>query len=308
MKKFVVILLGLVAAVAAGAVFVLPLTLEEAILPTIVAAVVGLAAGAAIGRLTGPRPGACGGSPPSAAGRPDPALFLRCSYTPQPRKPPGPQAGGLSGAGGKCSNLSRYPPRMGQKGSKQSKQSLMVGHCPGGGEGIGWRQFPGGLSGEGNASISRPCLPDAPRRGRNGGGCPMCSPKEVWSHEKAVCHRHPPLRLDPGQLLDGLLHPLLLLQPVPAGPGAHQRGDRPAAGPGGGLGFPPPALGGGPGGTGCAGSPWGSLPGLWWRPWGCAPWGCSSFPERGPRRGCIWGCWSSSTCWPLSSMPWGWTA
>lgn len=56
MKKFVVILLGLVTAVAAGAVFVLPLTLEEAILPTIVAAVVGLAAGAAIGRLTGPAP------------------------------------------------------------------------------------------------------------------------------------------------------------------------------------------------------------------------------------------------------------
>lgn len=56
MKKFVVILLGLVAAVAAGAVFVLPLTLEEAILPTIAAAVVGLAAGAAIGRLTGPAP------------------------------------------------------------------------------------------------------------------------------------------------------------------------------------------------------------------------------------------------------------
>lgn len=57
MKKFVVILLGLVAAVAAGAVFVLPLTLETgAILPTFVAAVVGLAAGAAIGRLTGPAP------------------------------------------------------------------------------------------------------------------------------------------------------------------------------------------------------------------------------------------------------------
>lgn len=56
MKKFVVILLGVVATVAAGAVFVLPLTMEEAILPTALAAVVGLAAGAAIGRLTGPAP------------------------------------------------------------------------------------------------------------------------------------------------------------------------------------------------------------------------------------------------------------
>ena len=87
-----------------------------------------------------------------------------------------------------------------------------------------------------------------PPAGQKRRGVSHVLPKEVWSHEKAVCHRHPPLRLDPGQLLDGLLHPLLLLQPVPAGPGAHQRGDRPAAGPGGGLGFPPPALGGGPGG------------------------------------------------------------
>lgn len=59
MKKFVVILLGLVAAVAAGAVFLLPLTMEPiegAILPTILAAAIGLAAGAGIGRLTGPAP------------------------------------------------------------------------------------------------------------------------------------------------------------------------------------------------------------------------------------------------------------
>lgn len=56
MKKLAIVLLGMLAAVSSLAVFYLPLTtepIENAILPTIVAAV-GLASGAIIGRLSGP--------------------------------------------------------------------------------------------------------------------------------------------------------------------------------------------------------------------------------------------------------------
>lgn len=57
MKKLAIVLLGILAAVSSLAVFYLPLTtepIENAILPTIVAAAVGLASGAIIGRLSGP--------------------------------------------------------------------------------------------------------------------------------------------------------------------------------------------------------------------------------------------------------------
>ena len=57
MKKLAIVLLGMLAAVSSLAVFYLPLTtepIENAILPTIVAAAVGLASGAIIGRLSGP--------------------------------------------------------------------------------------------------------------------------------------------------------------------------------------------------------------------------------------------------------------
>ena len=57
MKKLAIVLLGMLAAVSSFAVFYLPLTtepIENAILPTIVAAAVGLASGAIIGRLSGP--------------------------------------------------------------------------------------------------------------------------------------------------------------------------------------------------------------------------------------------------------------
>ena len=57
MKKLAIVLLGMLAAVSSFAVFYLPLTtepIENAILPTIAAAAVGLASGAIIGRLSGP--------------------------------------------------------------------------------------------------------------------------------------------------------------------------------------------------------------------------------------------------------------
>ena len=57
MKKLASGLLGMRAAVRSFAVFYLPLTtepIENAILPTIAAAAVGLASGAIIGRLSGP--------------------------------------------------------------------------------------------------------------------------------------------------------------------------------------------------------------------------------------------------------------
>ena len=59
MKKLTIVLLGMLAAVSSFAVYYLPLTtepIENAILPTIVAAAVGLASGAIIGRLSGPAP------------------------------------------------------------------------------------------------------------------------------------------------------------------------------------------------------------------------------------------------------------
>ena len=53
MKKLAIVLLGMLAAVSSFAVFYLPLTtepIENAILPTLAAAAVGLASGAIIGR------------------------------------------------------------------------------------------------------------------------------------------------------------------------------------------------------------------------------------------------------------------
>lgn len=53
MKKLAIVLLGMLAAVSSFAVFYLPLTtepIENAILPTIVAAAVGLVSGAIIGQ------------------------------------------------------------------------------------------------------------------------------------------------------------------------------------------------------------------------------------------------------------------
>lgn len=68
-----------------------------------------------------------------------------------------------------------------------------------------------------------------PCRAETAGGIPISSQGGL-SHEERHALRHPPLHLDPRVLLDGLLHPALLLQRLSSGTGPFQHRDRPAAG------------------------------------------------------------------------------
>ena len=284
------------------AVFYLPLTtepIENAILPTIVAIALSLASGAAIGRLSGP----ASSDQRDPAPRPPIAVETPKLCSRLLAHVEGLSTGTHPAEGPSLVFLQHYSffrsfsqeeSRTDQKQANFFLPFLSLSTAlvqamiqAGSGDGPGTSLFLVSLS-----SNHVPC------RAETAGASPF-HPKEVCPMKNAMRSATPPLHLDPRVLLDGLLHPALLLQRLSSGTGPFQHRDRPAS-----LGAVRPGLRPiAAGGRGARAGRMrrlslGQLSGRLVGGMGLCALGLLLLPGKWVQGGCLWSCWPCCRCWP----------